>query len=132
MAKYFFGIIFLVSCISTVFGQVVAEEIFANGFEAALICPAAGSPCAFTDTCCASGCSNLQTDPLNCGSCGNQCGGDSHCDSGICIYTCEPTCTDGTLPGCCSTGCTDLFLDPFNCGACDVVCPSGLCLGGCL
>ena len=106
--------------------------IFADSFEALPICPAAGSPCALTDTCCNSGCNDLQTDPLNCGSCGNECGTESHCESGICIYACEPICTDGTEPGCCSAGCTDLYIDAYNCGACDVVCPSGLCLGGCL
>ena len=106
--------------------------VFQDSFEALPICPAAGSPCALTDTCCTSGCSNLQADPLNCGSCGNVCGGNSQCDSGICIYACEPTCTDGFQPGCCSTGCTDLFSDALNCGACDIVCPSNLCLGGCI
>jgi hypothetical protein len=86
-----------------------------------------GSPTSTTSSCslddtCDGACADLQTDPLNCGACGN------FCDSGICSGgVCE--CTEG-LTNCDGT-CTDLLTDGQNCGqcgtTCGIYCASGTC-----
>ena len=59
---------------------------------------------------CGTICTNLTTDPMNCGACGISCG------------------PGGT---CCGGTCTDLSNDPMNCGACGTPCsPGGTCCGG--
>jgi hypothetical protein len=56
--------------------------------------------------CCGGTCTSIQSDPTNCGSCGNPCGQDSVCCGG----TCTPP------------------LDPINCGGCGVACgPCHVC-----
>ena len=62
-------------------------------------------------------CVNLQSDPMNCGACGNQCASNMPCLGGVC----EPPCSDGggTL---CGAFCVQLETDPNNCGSCDNAC----------
>jgi uncharacterized protein YjbI with pentapeptide repeats len=110
---------------------------------------------AFPD-CCNGTCTNDQTDPNNCGTCGNPCSGQTpDCSGGACV--CNSTscgvgmkccggvcisntlCCTGTTQGCvgnpngttcCSGTCTNTQTDPLNCGACGVPCSSGICVGG--
>ena len=89
-------------------------------------CPPGSTICSgfFSDYC-----ANLQTNPNNCGGCGNV------CDSGNCIGgQCQP-CPSGSqlCHGRCLSP-ADLNSDPNNCGRCDRSCPinGGFCSnGGC-
>jgi hypothetical protein len=62
--------------------------------------------------------SDLKSDNLNCGVCGNKCAALQACTAGVC------TCA-GSLQAC-TTGCTNLQSDVSNCGACGTACTSGL------
>ncbi len=87
-------------------------------------------------SCCGDSCTELSTDPLNCGTCGHTCPASSSCVN----YTCTPPtmCVAGNsgavcpLPEggagtCCSGTCTAGYTsDPNNCGACGVTCPAGV------
>ncbi|MBS2032478.1 MAG: hypothetical protein JST54_31570 [Deltaproteobacteria bacterium] len=88
--------------------------------------------------CCGSSCSDLASDPQNCGTCGVVCDG-----GGCALFQCAlATCTTGTqdqtcvaasgAPGtCCGGGCAETFIDPFNCGGCGIVCAiTSPCVGG--
>ena len=71
-------------------------------------------------------------DPMNCGSCGNECGPGSMCLNGQCL--CPPptvACTPGG-PGTVGLNtCANLLTDPLNCGTCGTACASGAtCAGG--
>jgi hypothetical protein len=57
---------------------------------------------------------NTQTDPNNCGACGNACQGGQACTAGVC--SCGP---NQTL---CNSACVDTNSDPFNCGSCGQSC----------
>ena len=78
-------------------------------------------------------CTNLSTDPNNCGSgamnpdgsvngCGNVCDAGLKCSSGVCTGTC------GAPDTLCGTACVNLNNDPNNCGACSNACGGGSCL----
>jgi hypothetical protein len=86
-----------------------------------------GAACTLGDTCCPSGCTNTDSDPNNCGTCGRACGPDNTCSSGFCQspMTCNggPACS-GTLQ-CCGDGCDDTTSDNNDCGKCGNVCPLG-------
>ncbi|HVU02832.1 MAG TPA: DUF1566 domain-containing protein [Polyangiaceae bacterium] len=83
---------------------------------------------------CPAGCANTQTDPANCGSCGNVCNiahATNTCASGSCAMTaCVGTfkdCANGIADGCE----TDVMAsDANNCGDCGVKCPVGQACGG--
>jgi len=70
--------------------------------------------CGGGQACCGSGCVDTQTDPNNCGACGNTCGAGQMC---------------------CGGGCVDTATDSNNCGSCGNVClggdtcQNGLCIG---
>jgi hypothetical protein len=72
---------------------------------------------------CDTSCVDLQSDPNNCGSCGNDCSVIaplSICQSGTC------KCTAGTEP--CGPGMVCTFTqgsDVNNCGGCGIKCPTG-------
>jgi hypothetical protein len=72
---------------------------------------------------CATGfaCTDLASDPSNCGACGNVCQPgpleDATCFDGSCVYLCA----EGAVR--CSGTCTFLEWDPDNCGACGNACP---------
>ncbi|MCC6876707.1 MAG: hypothetical protein IT378_20560 [Sandaracinaceae bacterium] len=89
-----------------------------------------------TPDCCGNSfCTNLATDPLNCGACGDPCDlanvNVHSCAGRTCgIVSCDTTFFDcNTIPG---DGCEiNLDSDVNNCGACNVRCGIGeLCMGG--
>ena len=76
--------------------------------------------------CCDGGCTGVMSDSKNCGACGRQCVGATHCESGVC----QTGCATG-LYDCGNGQCDDLLRDNQNCGECGRVCPTGtFCLGG--
>jgi hypothetical protein len=75
--------------------------------------------------CCNGICTDLNSDPHNCGACAYVCNQST------------PVCNQGTCGGCptgltyCDPACVDLSSDPFNCGACYHQCaPNEVCAGG--
>jgi hypothetical protein len=72
-------------------------------------------------------CVNRQTDPANCGLCGNVCAAGEICFGGLCAR--EHRCDTGLTN--CNDVCVDLLIDPANCGICGHVCAAGeICFGG--
>jgi len=81
--------------------------------------------CASGTTDCGGVCVDLQTDPANCGACGNIC--TFVCSGGQCTFL--QACISPEVF--CGNVCVNLQTDPANCGACGTVCASGeFCLGG--
>ena len=84
-----------------------------------------GSVCGAGETCCFSMyCADLSTDPMNCGSCGNDCAlsffplGDG-CTDGLCTCGGGPGCAGTLNDACCdSRGCSDTDWDEDHCGTC--------------
>lgn len=80
-----------------------------------------------------SGCYDLSSDYLHCGSCMHQCPSagpvEMTCAGGACIVTDCGDFTDCTG----NLDCVNLVTDPNNCGACGVACETGQCeLGMCV
>lgn len=69
-----------------------------------------------TENSCPSGCVNKQTDPANCGQCGNACVASANCTDGKCVCAAADQC-DGV--------CVDKANDLQNCGGCGITCPEG-------
>ena len=69
------------------------------------VCPAGDSNCCFGGST-PSLCTNFQTDPNNCGGCGNVCADGATCTNG----TCETPCAPGTTF--CNGVCVDASTDP--------------------
>jgi C1A family cysteine protease len=66
---------------------------------------------------CNGACTDTLTDPLNCGSCGEQCSPGEPCTGGSCGAECPQGKTQ------CRQGeCADLQTDSFNCGDCGTTC----------
>jgi hypothetical protein len=79
--------------------------------------------CATSSACCNGTCTAVNSDPNNCGACGNVCPEST------------PICNQGTCSGCpaggtyCNGVCTNTAFDPSNCGGCGIVC-AVTCSGG--
>jgi hypothetical protein len=74
----------------------------------------------------------VNSDPRNCGACGNVCGGPNpYCNQGVC-----GDCPQGT--DFCGNACIDVMWDASNCGACGYRCAPlehcswGACEGVCI
>ncbi len=77
-----------------------------------------GGTCPSGQTSCSGVCVDTRYDPMNCGGCGMDCGGDL-CNMG----TCSGGCGVGTVE--CGGRCVDTQVDPTNCGDCGVTCMAG-------
>lgn len=81
------------------------------------------STCSQGTLACGATCVDPQTDPKNCGSCGNACGSTDVCASGQCRSTClanQSKCdTDA------GAYCANMQTDNANCGACGHACDVG-------
>jgi hypothetical protein len=83
--------------------------------------------CLGGSTKCGDTCVSLETDQLNCGTCGNACAAGLACAAGSCVAS--ETCL-GTSTKCGDT-CVSLETDQLNCGACGNACDPGLaCAAG--
>ncbi len=79
--------------------------------------------CSAGQTPCGSYCTNLASDPYNCGACGYRCDEPGPYEYGACLYgRCEYACAEGAVY--CNGFCTFLGGDPYNCGECGNVCPA--------
>ncbi len=80
---------------------------------------------------CGDECPRVLEDELNCGGCGEECGGGEACVGGGCVPgECESECPEDWV--CCDdawgwgfAGCTAIEWDKVNCGACGVACDAG-------
>lgn len=70
--------------------------------------------CPTGEAACGAQCVPLDSDPLNCGACGNACGPLGTCSAGTC------DCAAGTTA--CGNTCVDTRTDPAHCGACGAAC----------
>jgi hypothetical protein len=64
-------------------------------------------------------CVSTNSDPNNCGGCGQICAGGQVCSAGTCTNACSAGYTN------CSGACTGVLTDPNNCGACGQKCGTG-------
>jgi hypothetical protein len=83
--------------------------------------------CASGTVCCNGTCTNVNSDPANCGACGSACTAGTSCVNGTCSTS------DGCFGGQvrCDGVCREIGGDPSNCGGCGVQCgPGQNCAGG--
>ncbi len=89
----------------------------------------ADAGCGAGMTLCSGQCTSLQTDAVNCGTCGSRCAAGQVCQAGAC------GCRTGETV--CSATCVDTTSDVKNCGACGTACATGTvcsaskCANGC-
>jgi hypothetical protein len=84
---------------------------------------------------CPSTCTNVLSDPSNCGLCGHACFLNQVCANGLCVTVSGSGGAGGSTSkppmGCaapfttCGSLCTDTLSDANNCGGCNRACPSG-------
>jgi hypothetical protein len=99
------------------------------------------SVCHDGEALCKNGCSDLMTDPLNCGHCEKPCAAGQFCSSGQCVMACA---MDEAR---CGASCVKLLTNPRHCGmcptscsgaegcvqgACTCVAPNQVCDGACI
>lgn len=79
-------------------------------------------PCDIGQTRCGDVCVRSDSDPTNCGTCGNLCGPTEVCSIGVCSPLCDAPLVS------CSRNCVDLQTDPDHCGSCPNACATGICV----
>jgi stigma-specific protein Stig1 len=78
------------------------------------------SVCPTGTACCSGTCTSVNSDPNNCGACGNICPAAApSCNQGVCTAS---ACAAGLTS--CGGVCVDTDEDSQNCGACGNVCPT--------
>lgn len=86
----------------------------------------AGGVCDAPFLLCGGVCTNIASDPANCGSCGGACPSGKGCVDGTCTGS---GCPGGAVD--CGGLCVDLKTNPLNCGACNNACaPPETCTDG--
>jgi hypothetical protein len=70
---------------------------------------------------CPGGCTDIRSDPANCGVCGWVCAAGDICQGGLCTLA---SCPAGTTQ--CGLVCINTSYDVGNCGACGTACAEGL------
>ncbi|MBS2015617.1 MAG: hypothetical protein JST00_22205 [Deltaproteobacteria bacterium] len=81
--------------------------------------------CSGERTTCPSGCTDLKTDPQNCGACGKACAVGENCNAGTCAVLCLGDTTA------CANVCVNTKTDPAHCGGCGNECDDDpFCVGG--
>lgn len=92
--------------------------------------PGSGSPvgeppaCSVTASLCSGRCTELMTDPANCGGCGTRCPVYDHGSAACELGRCEPRCNQGWTA--CGERCVKLDSDPEYCGGCERSCSAPL------
>lgn len=84
-----------------------------------------GGVCPTGLTCTASGCIDLMTDEMNCGTLANACRAGETCTGGTCGCGTGARCMGGGLGGGCGQTCcndTCVYVDDYNCGGCGTMC----------
>ena len=94
-----------------------ADSDCSDGAECHLGQCVAAAACPGGQVLCAERCVDYDTDPANCGGCGNGCVSGELCAHGRCALTCGPSLVE------CDGRCTDPLTDRVHCGA------SGDCTG---
>lgn len=119
LASFFAALTLGSAFFGAVFGTVGCSDTVGSGTggTGAVACPQGHVACGTT-------CSNPQSDPFNCGSCGTACGAGLVCSLGAC----SDSCAAGLAV--CGAACEDVLTSPYNCGACGNVCAGGVCAGG--
>jgi hypothetical protein len=90
---------------------------------------ACNNMCRADQDCCDGVCTDVTSDPNNCGTCGHVCNTQgqeptaSDCTNSYCTCGTGPECTGGEV--CCGASCRDLNNDPSNCGSCGRKCAEG-------
>jgi hypothetical protein len=105
-------------------------NFFANMFGLSTVKPPDLGPCGIrceNKTCCSGICIDTNSDPENCGSCGNLCRPKGlPCTDGVCGVNCAQG-----LSECREGDCVDLKTDTWNCGSCFNICRQGeICNNG--
>jgi hypothetical protein len=107
-------------CFDSVSLTTVCTDVTATG-----VCPGeapAQTSCPAGQTLCDTFCTDLMTDPFNCGACANSCGLGGTCSGGVCgVAPPAPlNCPEGQTD--CGGYCADLNNDPRDCGFCGSFC----------
>lgn len=77
--------------------------------------------CQAGDVLCGDTCTDVSSDPDNCGACGVSCAEGESCSAGACVG--DEGCQAGDVL--CGETCTDVSSDRNNCGACGLSCAEG-------
>jgi len=113
---------------STLDGAVLDGSVDAGGATDAGVSDAGsddGGPivsCDIGEIRCGTVCVRSESDPANCGMCGNACPPAEVCSMGTCAPVCDPPLVA------CGRNCVDLQSDPDHCGSCPNVCATGICI----
>jgi hypothetical protein len=110
-----------------------------GSFSRVCNCPTGNACCGWNPETGGGRCTDLSSDPQNCGSCFHSCPPGTSCSDFLCCpvgqTNCGGTCTTGSCQ--CPTGltkcggvCTDTSSDPQNCGICGGQCGGLSCCGG--